>query len=80
MFAGGVLVGGAFAGGIVAGGPLLPGLLLPGPPLCRCGKANAVASRAKITAVSFMMVELSKKWLFRAKSPTCGVVNKKWEN
>lgn len=56
VFAGGVLVEGAFEGGRVAGGPLLPGL-----PLCRCGKASAVASRAKSTGVSFMLAICKKE-------------------
>lgn len=61
VFAGGVLVEGAFEGGRVAGGPLLPGPLLPGLPLCRCGKASAVASRAKSTGVSFMLAICKKE-------------------
>lgn len=77
VFTGGVLEGCAFAGEIVVGGPLLPGLLLPGLPKSgRCGKASAVASRARNTAVSFMLVMCQKGWLSRPKAPACGVA---WE-
>lgn len=75
VFAGDVLVGGAFAGavlagGIVVGGVLLPpGLFVPGLLLllCRCGNASAVANRANITTVNFMVLDVCERMVAASK-------------